>query len=401
MTFARIEEVLDDLRAGKMIILVDDEDRENEGDFVMAAQFATPEFVTLMNRRASGIITVPMPAERLDALNIPAQATDNTEVLRTAFHVAVDARDGTSTGSSAFDRALTIKLLADPKAKPADFNRPGHVSPLMARKGGVLKRPGHTEAAVDLCRLAGLEPVGVISEIMGDDGEMLRLPALVEMAEELDVKLATIADLVRWRRRSEKLIRKVAAPKLPTKFGEFVAHAYISDVDDNEYLALVMGDVDPNEPTLCRIHSSCVTGDLLGSLRCDCGDQLQLALQKISDAGRGVLLYIEQEGRGIGLVNKMRAYALQEQGADTLDANLMLGFKADTRDYGIGAQILVDLGLRKLKLMTNNPEKRDGLQGFDLEVTERIPLPVVPNEHNARYMETKRVRMGHDIPAPE
>lgn len=401
MTFARIEEVLDDLRAGKMIILVDDEDRENEGDFVMAAQFATPEFVTLMNRRASGIITVPMPAERLDALNIPAQAADNTEALRTAFHVAVDARGGTSTGSSAFDRALTIKLLADPKAKPADFNRPGHVSPLMARKGGVLKRPGHTEAAVDLCRLAGLEPVGVISEIMGDDGEMLRLPALVELAEELDVKLATIADLVRWRRRSEKLIRKVAAPKLPTKFGEFVAHAYISDVDDNEYLALVMGEVDPNEPTLCRIHSSCVTGDLLGSLRCDCGDQLQLALQKISDAGRGVLLYIEQEGRGIGLVNKMRAYALQEQGADTLDANLMLGFKADTRDYGIGAQILVDLGLRKLKLMTNNPEKRDGLQGFDLEVTERIPLPVVPNEHNARYMETKRVRMGHDIPAPE
>ena len=401
MSFARIEDVFDDLKAGKMVILVDDEDRENEGDFVMAAQFATPEFVTLMNRRASGIITVPMPAERLDALHVPAQAPDNTEALRTAFHVAVDAREGTSTGSSAFDRARTINLLADPKSRPADFNRPGHVSPLMARKGGVLKRPGHTEAAVDLCRLAGLEPVGVICEIMGDDGEMLRLPALFKLAEELDLKLATIADLIRWRRRSEKLIRKVAAPRLPTKFGEFVAHAYLSDVDDNEYLALVMGDVNPDEPMLCRIHSSCVTGDLLGSLRCDCGDQLQLSLEKISEAGRGVLLYIEQEGRGIGLVNKMRAYALQDQGADTLDANLMLGFKADSRDYGIGAQILVDLGLRKLKLMTNNPEKRDGLQGFDLEVTERIPLPITPNPHNARYLETKRVRMGHDIPAPE
>ncbi len=397
-SFARIEDVLDDLRAGKLIILVDDEDRENEGDFVMAAQFATPEFVTFVNRRASGIITVPMPAERLDALNIPPQAADNTEVLKTAFHVAVDARVGTSTGSSAFDRARTIQLLADPGAKPSDFNRPGHVSPLLARKGGVLKRPGHTEASVDLCRLAGLEPVGVISEIMGDDGEMLRLPALIALADELGVKLATIADLIRYRRRSEKLIRKLAAPRLPTKYGEFVAHAYVSEVDDNEYLALVMGEIDPKEPTLCRIHSSCVTGDLLGSLRCDCGDQLQLALEKIAEAGRGVLLYIEQEGRGIGLVNKMRAYALQDQGADTLDANLMLGFKPDSRDYGIGAQILVDLGLKKLKLMTNNPEKRDGLQGFDLEVVERVPLPTTPNPHNVRYLETKRTRMGHDLP---
>jgi 3,4-dihydroxy 2-butanone 4-phosphate synthase / GTP cyclohydrolase II len=397
-SFARIEEVIDEIRQGKAVILVDDEDRENEGDFIIAAQFITPEFITLANRRASGIITVPMTGERLEELGIPPQVSDNTEALRTAFHVAVDARLGTTTGSSAFDRALTIKLLADPNAKPADFNRPGHISPLLARRGGVLKRPGHTEAAVDLCRLAGLEPVGVLCEIMGDDGEMLRLPALIELAAELDLKLATIADLIRYRRRSEKLIRKLAAPKLPTKYGDFVAHAYVSEVDDNEYLALVMGEIDPEAPTLCRIHSSCVTGDLLGSLRCDCGDQLQLALEKIAEAGRGVLLYIEQEGRGIGLVNKMRAYALQDQGADTLDANTLLGFKADSRDYGIGAQILVDLGLRRLRLMTNNPGKRDGLQGFDLEVVERVPLPVAPNPHNARYLETKRTRMGHDLP---
>jgi 3,4-dihydroxy 2-butanone 4-phosphate synthase/GTP cyclohydrolase II len=397
-SFAPIEDVLSELREGRAVILVDDEDRENEGDFVMAAQRATPEFVTLVNRRASGIITVPMTGERLDALGIPPQSPDNTEALRTAFHVAVDAREGTTTGSSAFDRAKTIRLLADPGAQPSDFNRPGHISPLRARKGGVLKRPGHTEAAVDLCRLAGLEPVGVISEIMGDDGEMLRLPALIELAEELGLKLATIADLIRYRRRSEKLIRKLAAPTLPTRFGTFTAHAYVSDVDDNEYLALVMGEIDPQEPTLCRIHSSCVTGDLLGSLRCDCGDQLQLALEKIAEVGRGVLLYIEQEGRGIGLVNKMRAYALQDLGADTLDANTLLGFKADSRDYGIGAQILVDLGLKKLRLMTNNPGKRDGLQGFDLEVVERVPLPIAPNPHNARYLETKRTRMGHDLP---
>ncbi len=397
--FDRIEDAIEDLRAGKLIILVDDEDRENEGDFVMAAQFVTPEIITLMNRRASGIITVPMRAERLEELSIPPQVQDNTEAMRTAFHVAVDARAGTTSGSSAQDRVLTIQKLADPTSVPADFNRPGHVSPLMARNGGVLKRPGHTEATVDLMRLAGLQPVGVICEIMGDDGEMLRLPGLAALAKELGLRLCTIADLIRYRRRTEKLVKKLAVAQLPTRFGTFAAHAYISEVDNNEYLALVLGEITPNEPVLCRIHSSCVTGDLLGSLRCDCGDQLQLAMEKIAAEGRGVLLYIEQEGRGIGLVNKMRAYALQDQGADTLDANTMLGFKVDSRDYGIGAQILVDLGLRKLRLMTNNPGKRDGLQGFDLIVTERVPLPITANPHNARYLETKRTRMGHDLPA--
>lgn len=400
ITFDRIEAAIDDLRAGKLIILVDDEDRENEGDFVCAAEFVTPEIITLMTRHASGIITNPMPPERLEALGIDLMVRDNTESLRTAFTVTVDARVGTTTGSSAFDRACTMRKLADPSAQPSDFNRPGHVNPLMARRGGVLKRPGHTEAAVDLMRFAGLQPIGVICEIMSDDGEMARVPELAVLAKQLELKLVTIADLIRYRRRTEKLITKVAVAKMPTRFGEFVAHAYVSSVDDNEYLALVMGELTPDTPVLTRIHSSCVTGDLLGSLRCDCGDQLQLALEKIAQAGTGVLLYIEQEGRGIGLVNKMRAYALQDKGVDTLDANLQLGFKADARDYGIGAQILVDLGLRKLRLMTNNPGKRDGLEGFELQVTERVPLPISPNEHNARYLETKRVRMGHDLPAP-
>jgi len=396
--FDRVEDAIEDLRAGKLIILVDDEDRENEGDFVCAAEFVTPEIVTLMTRHASGIITNPMPPDRLEALGIDLMVRDNTESLRTAFTVTVDARAGTSTGSSAFDRALTMRKLADPSAKPSDFNRPGHVNPLMARRGGVLKRPGHTEAAVDLMRFAGLQPVGVICEIMGDDGEMARVPELAVLAQKLDLKLVTIADLIKYRRRTEKLIEKVAVAKMPTRYGTFAAHAYTSAVDNNEYLALVMGEITPEDAILTRIHSSCVTGDLLGSLRCDCGDQLQLALQKISEEGRGVLLYIEQEGRGIGLVNKMRAYALQDEGVDTLDANVLLGFKPDSRDYGIGAQILVDLGLRKLRLMTNNPGKRDGLEGFELQVTERVPLPIPPNPHNARYLETKRERMGHDIP---
>lgn len=400
LVFARIEEAVDDLRAGKLIILVDDEDRENEGDFVMAAERVTPDAVTLMSRRASGIITAPMTGERLEDLAIPPQVQDNTEALRTAFHVAVDAREGTTTGSSAYDRYLTIRKLADPHARPSDFNRPGHIQPLMARKGGVLKRPGHTEAAVDLMRLAGLQPVGMICEIMGDDGEMMRVPQLAALADELGIRLVTIADLIKFRRRTEKLIRKVAEADLPTVHGRFRAHAYISEVDNNEYLALTMGDLGLDEPVLCRIHSSCVTGDLMGSLRCDCGDQLQMALAKIHEAGRGLLLYIEQEGRGIGLVNKMRAYALQDAGADTVDANLMLGLKADARDYGIGAQILVDLGVRQLRLMTNNPAKPAGIDGFGLEVVERVPLPVTPNPHNVRYLETKRQRMGHFIEPP-
>jgi 3,4-dihydroxy 2-butanone 4-phosphate synthase/GTP cyclohydrolase II len=393
--FTSIEEVIEDLRAGRMIILVDDEDRENEGDLVMAAEFVTPEAITLMTRHASGIITNPMPQSRLEALHLDLMVSDNSEAMRTAFTVTVDAREGTTTGSSADDRALTMRRLADPDAKPTHFNRPGHVNPLMARKGGVLKRAGHTEAAVDLMHLAGLQPVAVICEIMGDDGKMARLPELVSLADRFDLKIATIADLIKYRRRTEKLIQKRAVAKLPTKYGDFVAHAYLSDVDNNEYVAFVMGDVRGGEPTLCRIHSSCVTGDLLDSLRCDCGDQLHLALQKISDDGHGVLLYIEQEGRGIGLVNKMRAYELQDRGADTVEANELLGMKADLRDYGIGAQILVDLGIHKIRYMTNNPAKLAGLDGFGIEIAEVVPLRTSPNPHNARYLATKRKKMGH------
>jgi 3,4-dihydroxy 2-butanone 4-phosphate synthase/GTP cyclohydrolase II len=400
-SFASIEEAISDLRAGRMIILVDDEDRENEGDFVMAAEFVTPEAVTLMIRQGSGIITNPMPEERLHALQLDLMVRENSESMRTAFTVTVDAKEGTTTGSSAFDRAITMRKLADPLARVSDFNRPGHVCPLMARKGGVLKRAGHTEAGVDLMRFAGLQPVAVISEIMGDSGEMARLPELAVLAERLGLKVVTIADLIKYRRRTEKLIRKMAEAEMPTRYGLFRAHAYWSDVDGSDYVAFVMGDLTAGEPALCRIHSSCVTGDLIQSLRCDCGDQLHQALSKISEAGRGVLLYIEQEGRGIGLVNKMRAYELQDKGADTVDANLMLGMKADLRDYGIGAQILVDLGLRKIRYMTNNPTKLAALDGFGIEITEVVPIQTVPNPYNARYLETKRSRMGHLLSGTE
>jgi 3,4-dihydroxy 2-butanone 4-phosphate synthase/GTP cyclohydrolase II len=393
--FDSIDGAIEDLRAGKLIILVDDEDRENEGDFVVAAEFITPEILTLMTREASGIITVPMTEERLHALQIDPMSRENNETMRTAFMVAVDARDGTSSGSSAYDRAVTIRKLADPHARPADFNRPGHISPLMARKGGVLKRAGHTEAAVDLMRLAGLQPVGVICEIMLDGGEMARLPDLAELARRHDCKLVTIADLIKYRRRTEKLIQKVAEAKLPTRYGDFTVHAYESEVDPAPYVAFTMGDIQDGDDVLVRIHSSCVTGDLIGSLKCDCGDQLHLALQKISEARRGVLLYIEQEGRGIGIINKIRAYALQDEGADTVEANLRLGFKPDLRDYGIGAQVLVDLGIHRILYMTNNPAKLAGLEGYGLEIVDRIPLVAVPNDANRRYLETKREKMGH------
>ena len=393
--FNSIDEALADLRAGRMIILVDDEDRENEGDFVMAAQHVTAEAITLMTRQASGIITVPMPPDRLHALHLDLMVRENSESMRTAFTVTVDAREGTTTGSSAADRALTMRMLADPAARAQDFNRPGHVNPLMARRGGVLKRAGHTEAAVDLMRLAGLDPVGVICEIMGDSGEMARVPDLAQLARDLDLKFITITDLIKYRRRTEKLIHKVAEAALPSKFGDFRAHAYQSDFDPAPYTAFTMGDIADGRDVLVRIHSSCVTGDLIGSLRCDCGDQLQLALEKISEAGRGVLLYIEQEGRGIGISNKIRAYELQDGGADTVEANVSLGFKADLRDYGLGAQVLVDLGVKRMLLMTNNPAKRAGLEGYDLEIVDRIPLLIEPNDDNRRYLETKRTKMGH------
>ena len=396
--FSTIEEALEDLRAGKMVILVDDEDRENEGDFVIAAEHVTVEAITRMTRHATGIITVPMPQERLHTLQLDLMVRENSESMRTAFTVTVDARDGTTTGSSAADRALTIRKLADPHSHPSDFNRPGHVNPLMARPGGVLKRAGHTEAAVDLMRLAGLQPVGVICEIssqQGDGGDMARVPELADLAETFDLKLITIAELIRHRRRTEKLIESVGSATLPTIYGDFTIHGYHSEYDPAPYVALTMGDVADGQDTLVRIHSSCVTGDLLGSLRCDCGDQLHMALEKISEAGRGVLLYIEQEGRGIGILNKIRAYGLQDQGADTVEANVRLGFKPDLRDYGLGAQVLYDLGVRRMRLMTNNPSKRAGIEGYGLEIVERVPLMVTPNASNRRYLETKRTRMGH------
>ena len=393
--FDTIDRAVSDLKDGRMVLLVDDEDRENEGDFVMAAEFITADAITLMTRHASGIITVPMQEARLRELNLRLMVHENRESMRTAFTITVDAHEGTTTGSSAADRAATIRKLADPNAQSEDFNRPGHVNPLMARKGGVLKRAGHTEAAVDLLLLAGLQPVGVICEIMGDHGEMARLPELAELARRFNLAIITIADLIKYRRRTEKLVRKVAEAKLPTIYGEFVVHAYESDVDPAPYIAFTLGDIADGNDVLVRIHSSCLTGDLIGSLKCDCGDQLHLALERIAEAGRGVLLYIEQEGRGIGIINKIRAYALQDQGADTVEANLQLGFKPDLRDYGIGAQVLVDLGVKRILYMTNNPAKLAGLEGYDLEIVDRVPLFSEPNASNRRYLETKREKMGH------
>jgi 3,4-dihydroxy 2-butanone 4-phosphate synthase/GTP cyclohydrolase II len=403
--FDTISEAIEDLAAGKMIILVDDEDRENEGDFVIAGEKITSESITLMTREASGIITVPMTDTRLHELGLDLMVRDNTETMRTAFTVTVDAAKGITTGSSAADRAWTIRRLSDPSAHANEFNRPGHVCPLMARKGGVLMRAGHTEAAVDLMRLAGLNQVAVICEIMGDDGQMLRLPDLAGLARRLDIKLVSIAQLIKHRRRAEKLIRRVAEARLPTKFGEFTVYAYESDVDPTPYVAFVLGDIGDGDDILVRIHSSCVTGDVLGSLRCDCGDQLQRALEMISEEGRGLLLYIEQEGRGIGLVNKIKAYQLQDEGADTVEANVRLGFRPDLREYGLGAQVLVDLGVRRMRLMTNNPAKRAGIEGYGLEIVDRVPLVITPNDINRRYIQTKREKMGHlfldsDMEAP-
>lgn len=395
MPFSRIEDALEDIRAGRIVIVVDDEDRENEGDFVMAAEKITPEDVNFMVTHGRGQLCVPLTAARLDELDLPMMVIKNTARLATAFTVSVDALQGTSTGISAYDRAKTIQVLVDPKSKPADLARPGHVFPLRAADGGVLRRAGHTEASVDLPRLAGLDPAGVLCEIMSEDGSMARVPELERIADRFNLKIITIADLIKYRRRTERLIEKIAECDLPTSYGPFRLHAYRSKVDPNPYIALSMGEIADGKPVLVRIHSSCLTGDLLGSLRCDCGDQLHAALSRISEEGRGLLVYIQQEGRGIGLLNKVRAYALQDQGADTVEANTLLGLPADARDYGQGAQILVDLGVRKLRLMTNNPAKRAGLEGYDLEIVERVPVEIAPNEINARYLRTKRDKMGH------
>lgn len=394
--FATIPEALEELKAGKMIIVVDDEDRENEGDFIMAADKITPEAVNFMTKYGRGLICVPATSERLEELGLPDMVDRNTAKLGTAFTISVDAVKGTTTGISASDRAITIKTFVDPDAKPEDLARPGHIHPLRAEEGGVLVRAGHTEAVVDLMRFAELGPAGVLCEILSDDGSMARLPELTEVAKKWEIKIVTIAEIIKYRRLNERLVMKFATCRIPTAYGEFIAHGYQATVESSPYIALVMGDVTDGEPTLVRIHSGCFTGDVLGSLRCDCGDQLHKAMQMIADEGKGVLLYIyHQEGRGIGLVNKLKAYVLQDHGADTVEANHMLGFPGDMRDYGLGAQVLVDLGLKKIRIMTNNPGKLAGLQGYDLEIVERVPLVCEPRPDNAFYMSTKRRKMGH------
>ena len=399
MGFSAIEAAIEDIRQGKIVIVTDDEDRENEGDFIFAAEKCTPDAMNFIIKHGRGIPCVATTAARLQELQIPMMVKNNTARHGTAMGEMVDALHGATTGISAYDRALTARVFVDPNARPDDLARPGHVIPLRAEEGGVLRRAGHTEATVDLARLAGLSPAGVLCEIVGEDGTMARLPELEAIAAQFDLKIITVADLIKYRRQKEKLVRRVAETHLPTgRYGEFMAYGYESQVDPRQIMALVKGDVTDGRPVLARVHSSCVTGDLLDSLRCDCGDQLHLALQKISDEGRGVLVYLEQEGRGIGLVNKLRAYELQEQGADTVEANELLGFKPDLRDYGLGAQVLADTGVKKIRLMTNNPKKVVGLDGYGLEIVEEVPLPIAPNPYNAKYLRTKAEKMGHNLP---
>lgn len=396
--FNLIEEAIEDIRQGKMVVVVDDERRENEGDLVMAAELVTAQSINFMAKSGGGLICMPIIGERLIALNIGKMVAENTGPHKTAFTVSVDAAE-TTTGISAHERAFTIKKLLDPASKTEDFNRPGHVFPLEYRKGGVLVRAGHTEAAVDLATLAGLYPAGVICEIMNDDGTMARVPELKEYVKKHDLKIITIADLITYRRKHEKLVEKVSEVNLPTRHGLFNVIGYRDKITSEEHIVLVMGDVSDGQPVLTRVHSECLTGDVFGSLRCDCGEQLYEALQKIAAEGRGVLLYMRQEGRGIGLLNKLKAYHLQESGLDTVEANEALGFAPDLRDYGIGAEILADIGIKKLRLMTNNPKKISGIDGFGLKVVERIPIVVKHNENNYFYLETKRVKFGHMLNA--
>lgn len=392
--FNTIAEAIEDIKLGKMVIVVDDERRENEGDLIMAASKVSAAAINFMAKNAGGLICMPVTGKRLKQLEIGMMVAENTDIHKTAFTVSIDAATST-TGISAEERANTIKKVLDPDTKPADFNRPGHVFPLECRKGGVLIRAGHTEAAVDLAKLAGLFPAGVICEIMNEDGSMARVPDLIEYKKKFGLKLITIADLIEYRRQSETLVEKVSEAELPTKYGKFMAHGYQNKITGEHHIALTMGDISDEKPVLARVHSECLTGDVFGSKRCDCGEQLDEAMQKIANEGRGILLYMRQEGRGIGLLNKLKAYHLQDEGMDTVEANHALGFPADMRDYGIGAEILADLGARQLRLMTNNPKKISGISGFGLTVVERVPLMINHNEVNQFYLETKVKKMGH------
>lgn len=393
--FDSIEDAIRDIKAGKMVILIDDEDRENEGDLTMAADKVTPEAINFMAKYGRGLICVSLTPDKVEELQLPQMSDRNTAQFGTAFTVSIEAKKGVTTGISAADRATTILTAVHPECRPEDLARPGHIFPLRAQKGGVLKRAGQTEGSVDLARLAGLTPAGVICEIMNEDGTMSRVPELLEFAKHHDMKMVTIKALIEYRMRRESFVRRAATVKLPTEYGDFTAVAYENDVDDYTHLALVKGDIDPDDEVLVRVHSECLTGDVLHSLRCDCGDQLHKAMEIIEQEGKGIILYMRQEGRGIGLVNKLKAYALQDKGMDTVEANIELGFKADLRDYGVGAQMLVDLGVRKMRLLTNNPRKIVGLEGYGLEVVQRVPMEIPPQETNVKYLKAKKNKMGH------
>ncbi|MBI3112149.1 MAG: bifunctional 3,4-dihydroxy-2-butanone-4-phosphate synthase/GTP cyclohydrolase II [Ignavibacteriales bacterium] len=393
--FDTIEEAIEDFKAGKILIVVDDEDRENEGDFVVAAEKVTPEIVNFLTREGRGVVCAPITSARAMELGLDSMVEANTSLHETPFTVSIDYIHGTTTGVSAADRAATIRALIDPATKASDLARPGHIFPLKSAEGGVLRRAGHTEAVVDLCRFAGLQPAGVLCEILNEDGTMARVPQLQQLARKFDMKLISVRSLIEYRMQREKLVQRIVSTNLPSRFGHFAIHLYKSQTDSKDHVALVKGDIHPDTPTLVRVHSECLTGDVFGSLRCDCNDQLVAAMQMVEKEGKGIVLYMRQEGRGIGLLNKLKAYKLQDEGMDTVEANEKLGFRPDLRDYGIGAQILRDLGVGKMRLMTNNPKKVVGLHGYGLEIVERVPLEIDSNSHNEQYLKVKRDKMGH------